>query len=169
MLMVQKSGVPFGNYPSENERMSLLQRDHLKRKIIWTKPPWLWIQNLNFPGCIAWNTVNNRISTLYQLVCRISEASLFGGEKVHMIWFTIDFRFCFWDNPIGQKPGWRAKGQSGEFWAEFWHKTWVKWPVCRAWKWHIIWCKTFMGIHVNQILWSPQMIWGPWKKGALVV
>ena len=20
-------------------------------KIIWTKPPWLWVQNVHFPGC----------------------------------------------------------------------------------------------------------------------
>ena len=30
-----------------------LKNSQFKRKIIWTRPPWLWVQNVNFPSCIC--------------------------------------------------------------------------------------------------------------------
>ena len=158
---------------------------HLKRKIIWTKPPWLWVQNLNFPGCITWNTVNNK--DIYFISTGLPDfwsIIIWGWKSPHdpiHHWFSFFLGQSDWP-----EAGWLegAKGNSGlnfdpklewnsgstirtllhdrinpkdcevlslgdSGFLQFFRVVSSDYGkprnlVCRAWKWHIIWCKTFM-------------------------
>ncbi len=62
--------------PLKIDMVLVHQKNHpdMKRKIIWTKPPWLWVQNVNFPGLYMLNLEDVSCSPSLELTHRPPQA-----------------------------------------------------------------------------------------------
>ena len=81
----------------------------LKRNIIWTKPPWLWVQNVNFPGFSGakfpkdvWCFNTFYTHRIHVIICNygIFYLHLLVKQSAIHLDRCISFMDPSWDNPV---------------------------------------------------------------------
>ena len=100
----------------------------LNRKIIWTKPPWLWVHNVNFQGCKVLHVESSMDLKICHPNSSASHWRLSEIQQSHLSWGDLQ-----------QQPGWwqlkyvlfspRKLGKMNPFWRAYFSKGLVQPPT----------------------------------------